>query len=392
MRHAVIVLLSLAVACGDTPTGGAPETADPLTTADAPVLPESPYVYGIPVLPAAVANDPATVVSLPADNPITAAGAALGRVLFYDRRLSRDGTVSCASCHVQSAAFTDTARVSRGVAGAQGTRNSMAVVNLAFTVRAPVTPPGAPVPPPGAAPTTRFFWDTRAMTLEEQLLAAIQNDKEMAMPLDTLVARLSAVSWYPVLFERAFGSRTITSDRIAQAIGQFERSMVSVRSRHDSAQAVGFTTFTPQEQLGRQLFNDPTRIPCGACHGTAPNFVNAVPHNIGLDATTTDRGVGAISGLRQDDGKFRVSSLRNVAVTGPYMHDGRFASLEQVIRFYSRQVQPHPNLGPQLRNPDGSPRRPSYTDAEVAALVAYLRTLTDQTFLTDVRFSTPFRR
>lgn len=387
-----MMLVCLAAACGDSPTGGAPETANPLTSADAPALPETPFTYGIPSLPAAVANDPATVVTLPADNPITAAGATLGRVLFYDRRLSRDGRVSCASCHVQSAAFTDTARVSRGVAGALGTRNSMAVVNLAFTARAPLPPPGAPGPPSGGAPVMRFFWDTRAMTLEEQLLAAIQSEKEMALPLDSLVAWLTAVPWYPVLFERAFGSRTITATRVAQAIGQFERSMVSVRSRHDSAQAVGFTTLTPQESQGRQLFNDPTRIACGACHGNAPNFVNAVPHNIGLDATTTDRGVGAVTGVPQDDGKFRVSSLRNVAVTGPYMHDGRFSSLEQVIRFYSRQIQPHANLAPQLRNPDGSPRRPSYTDAEVAALAAYLRTLTDQSFLTDVRFSDPFRR
>jgi cytochrome c peroxidase len=266
----------------------------------------------------------------------------------------------------------------------------MAVVNLAFTARAPVPPPGAPQPPT-APPLMRFFWDTRAMTLEEQLLAAIQSDTEMAMPLDSLVQRLSAVPWYPALFERAFGSRTITAARVAQAIGQFERSMVSVRARHDSVQA-GLATFTPQENLGRQLFNDPTRIACGACHGNAPNFINTVPQNIGLDAVTTDRGLGGVTGRIADDGRFRVSSLRNVAVTGPYMHDGRFATLERVIRFYSREIQPHPNLAPPLRNPDGTPRRPNYTDTEVAALVAYLRTLTDQAFLTDARFADPFRR
>ena len=389
MRRALLPVVALALAaCADQPTEAA-AVGLLFDDATAPTLPATDLGYVITGLPAIVANDPASrLVAMP-DNPLTNAGATLGRVLFYDRRLSRDGTVSCASCHVQSAAFTDTARVSRGVGGALGVRNSMPIVNVAWAAVPPAGPPGAPPPP--AAPM-RFFWDTRAASLEAQLLAAIQSDREMAMPLDTLVARLSAVPWYPVLFERAFGSRTITSLRVAQAIAQFERSMVSVRSRHDSAQAVGFTTLTPQEQQGRQLFSDPTRINCSACHGVAPQFLNVVPHNIGLDAVTTDRGLGAVTGQVTDDGKFRVPTLRNVGVTGPYMHDGRFASLERVLQFYSREVQPHVNLAPQLRNPDGSPRRPAYTPGEVAALAAYLRTLTDRAFLGDARFGDPFRR
>lgn len=390
MRLASLPFLFAVVAgCADAPSSAAPTPDPALSAADAPVLPAADLTYTIGTLPAAVANDPATRLAVPAGTPITNAGATLGRVLFYDRRLSIDGRIACASCHVQSAAFTDTARVSRGVGGALGVRNSMPIVNLAWSAVAPPGPPGAPPPP---TVPMRFFWDTRATSLEQQLLTAIQSPREMAMPLDTMVARLSAVPWYPGLFERAFGSRTITAARVAQAIAQFELAMVSVRSRHDTAVAAGFATLTPQEQQGRQLFGDPTRINCVACHGVAPNFVNAVPHNVGLDAATTDRGLGEVTGLAADDGRFRVPTLRNVGVTGPYMHDGRFATLERVLQFYSREVQAHPNLAPQLRTPDGSPRRPNYTPQEIAALAAYLRTLTDVAFLTDARFADPFRR
>lgn len=377
MRILLAAALGVALAgCADM---SAPVADAPFDAPDAPELPATPLSYVITGVPSALLNDPVVRLIDPPDNPITNAGATLGRVLFYDRRLSRDGTVSCASCHHQSASFTDTARVSRGVGGALGERNSMPIVNIAWVPT--LQPAGQP----------RFLWDTRATSLEQQVLLAIENPHEMAMAPDSLAARLSAVAWYPALFEQAFGSRAITTDRIAKAIVQFERSMVSTRSRHDSAQAVSFTTLTPLETEGRRLFNDGSRLNCASCHA-GPQFQNSVPVNIGLDATTTDRGVGAVTGLPQDDGRFRVPKLRNIAVTGPYMHDGRFATLEQVLQFYSQRIQPHPNLAAQLRAPGGLPRRPNYTPEEIAALIAYLRTLTDHAFLTDERFSDPFRR
>lgn len=378
VRSAIVATALLAAACGERAGSTDPAVADPLAAADAPALPATTASYAIGVLPGHVAADPGVRLDLPATNPITDAGATLGRVLFHDPRLSQDGRVSCASCHGQATAFTDTARVSLGVARTPGVRNSMALTNLAVVRQGP---------PP------RFFWDGRAGTLEEQAAAAMASPREMALAPDSAAARIAAVPWYPALFERAFGTRAITGDRIVRAIGQFQRSMVSFRARYDTAIASNFATFTPEERLGQQLFGDGRRINCASCHGTPTLFVVNVPQNIGLDATTTDRGVGAISGQTADDGRFRVGTLRNVAVSGPYMHDGRFRTLEEVVRFYSTGIQPHPNLAPQLRDPaTGQPRRANYTDAEVRALVAFLRTLTDTTLASDPRFATPFRR
>lgn len=363
--------------CGDR-TAATDPAADPFAAADAPVLPAVTPSYAIGVLPAHVAADPQVRLDIPADNPITDAGATLGRVLFHDPRLSRDGRVSCASCHGQSLAFTDTARVSLGVGRTPGVRNSMALTNLAVVRQ---------------GPPARFFRDGRAPTLEAQAATAMASPTEMALAPDSAAVRLAAVPWYPVLFERAFGARAITGDRILKAIGQFQRSMVSFRSRLDAGAMSGFANLTAEERLGQQLFGDGRRINCASCHGSPALFLVNAPHNIGLDATTTDRGVGAITGLASDDGKFRVGTLRNVARTAPYMHDGRFPSLEQVVRFYSTGIQPHPNLAPQLRDPQtGLPRRPDYTEQEMRALVAFLRTLTDTTLATDARFANPFRR
>lgn len=370
------VMSVLLAGCRDAATSATP-AADPFSAADAPVLPATTPSYAIGALPSHIASDPLVRVDVPADNPITDAGATLGRVLFYDPRLSQDGRVSCASCHGPATGFTDTARVSLGVGRTPGLRNSMPLTNLA------VTRTGPPI---------GFFWDARVVTLEAQAATAMAGAREMNLPPDSAAVRLAAVPWYPVLFERAFGSRTITGDRITRAIAQFQRSMVSFRSRYDSAFASNFASLTPQERLGQRLFGDGTRIGCGGCHGGPTLLLNAVPRNIGLDAVPADRGAGAITGQTADDGKFRVGTLRNVALTAPYMHDGRFATLEAVVRFYSTDIQAHPNLAVQLQDQLGRPRRPNYTDEEVQALVAFLRTLTDTSIARDPRFTNPFRR
>lgn len=309
--------------------------------------------------------------NMPASNVTTDAGATLGRVLFYDRRLSANDRVSCASCHQQQFAFSDTARLSRGFQGALTGRHSMGLTNARFYNGG------------------RFFWDERAATLEAQVLQPIQDATEMGLPLEQMQAKLALTTFYPALFEAAFGSREITGERVARALSQFVRSLVSTNSRLDRAFGPNGNpnfagTFTAQELLGQELYTG--RAGCARCHGTTAHIGDAV-HNTGLDATITDVGAG--------NGRFKSPSLRNVEVRAPYMHDGRFRTLEQVVDFYDRGVQASPGLDPRLRagpGPNAPPLRLNLTLDERNALVAFLKTLTDRSFLTDPRFADPFAR
>jgi cytochrome c peroxidase len=407
----VLVPLTLLAACVDTddPLDGDPVVdggggaTTPTTTSDTPAtplpaavtavldLPATPYRYGEVVLPAAY-QTPAVRAqdNTPADNRITDNGATLGRVLFYDRALSANRTIACASCHDQAHAFADPARFSTGFDGSHGTRNAPAVTDARFYRRG------------------RFFWDERAATLEAQVLMPIQNPIEMGLTLDELVTRVRTAPYYAYLFQRAFGDSDVTSDRIARALAQFSRSLVSYRSRYDVGLAATgdarapFPAFTAEENQGKQLFLG--RANCGSCHlfngppqpGPLANqavFFVDIPTNNGLDATTAvaDTGVGGQTGQARDLGRFKSPSLRNVAVTAPYMHDGRLATLADVVEHYRRGVQPHPNLDRRLMGPDGTPRRLDLTDAEARALVAFLRTLTDDALLRDPWFANPFR-
>jgi cytochrome c peroxidase len=230
--------------------------------------------------------------------------------------------------------------------------------------------------------------------LEDQVLQPIQNSVEMGMTLDLLVARLSAEPFYAELFSNAFGTPTVNSDRISKALAQFVRSIVSGQSKYDQGVASNFTTFTNQENQGRAIFNGAGN--CNACHGS-DNFVpgNLIFNN-GLENPYIDKGVGGITLRAQDEGLFKVPSLRNIELTAPYMHDGRFATLEQVVDFYNNGVVNHPNLSGPLRNPPGAPgagqpRRLNLSNAQKAALVAFLKTLTDTSVTTDEKFQDPFR-
>lgn len=309
----------------------------------------------------------------PGSNAITDAGATLGRVLFYDRRLSVNDRVSCSSCHQQSFAFSDTARLSRGFQGGLTGRHSMGLANARFYN------------------SGRFFWDERAATLEQQVLQPVQDATEMGLTLGQLQTKLSLTPYYPALFEAAFGSRDITTERVALALAQFVRSLVSADSKFDRAFSPAgtpdfATTFTAQELLGQQLYSG--RAGCARCHGTNAHISDGV-HNTGLDASITDAGAG--------NGRFKAPSLRNIAVRAPYMHDGRFRTLEEVVDFYDRGVQNNPGLDPRLRVAPGGPGAPGQplrldlSREERDALVAFLKTFTDTTFLTDPRFASPFR-
>lgn len=337
---------------------------------------------GVPVLPAAAfgysddsialpaqfrvgPGNPANADTTPADNPVTNAGATLGRVLFYDKRLSVNDTVACASCHVQAAGFGDTRRLSVGVQGALTARHSMGLANVRYYL-------------PG-----RFFWDERAPTLEAQVLQPIQNVSEMGSTLPSVVSKLSTQAFYGPLFMAAFGDAAITSDRIARALAQFVRAMVSYRSKYDAAFTNGTpnfaATFTAQEEQGRLIFEGTGR--CNTCHGTVGHVADAA-HNNGLDAVLVDAGAGG--------GRFKAPALRNIALRAPYMHDGRFTTLEQVIDHYDSGVVDSPTLSPRLRGPDGTPRRLNLSLAQKQALVAFLGTLTDTALVTDPKFADPF--
>ncbi len=349
-------------------------------------LPDQPYTY-TPDLPAHFTQPNVLAAdNTPMNNPVTDDGATLGRVLFYERALSANKTTSCASCHIQDRGFGDSARFSRGFAGGHTARHSMGLSNARFYSNG------------------SFFWDERAASLEDQVLMPVQDPTEMGLTIDTLLARLTALPYYAPLVEKAFGSTEVTEIRVRQALAQFVRSIMSYRSRYDEGRAqvanpaAAFPNFTAQENQGKALFfgvppggGPPVPGACVTCHGTEA-FTAPGPRNNGLDATTTDPGVGGINGNQGQLGLFKVPSLRNLTGRGPYMHDGRFATLEQVIDHYSTGVQNHPNLSPQLRGPNGLPIQPNFTAAQKAALVAFLETLDDPALAVDDKFSDPFIR
>ncbi len=318
----------------------------------------------------------------PNNNRITNVGATLGRVLFYDPRMSKNNTIACASCHLQENSFADPGQFSVGFEGGLTGRNSMGLANARYYRNG------------------RFFWDERASSLEEQVLMPIQDHVEMGMTLEELVPKLQGEAYYEILFNQAFGSETVTEDRISRALAQFVRSMVSFDSKYDEGLAqlnnppnnnTNIPGFTAQENLGRRIFNQSN---CDNCHRT-DLFVGDEARNNGLDAVIVDDGLGNTTGNANDNGKFKVPSLRNIELTAPYMHDGRFATLEEVVEHYNSGVQNSPTLDNRLRNNggggQGQPRRLNLTNAEKAALVAFMKTLTDSDFGTEAKYTNPFR-
>ncbi len=348
-----------------------------------PALPLIAYEYAKPALPAhALAL--AYLDNTPASNPLTNAGAALGRVLFYDRGLSKNGLVSCASCHSQSLGFDDPTRFSIGHRGKITRRSAMALANARYN------------------PAGRYFHDLRAARLEDQALVPFTDPVEMGLGRTELVERVSSRLFYAGLFTDAFGDPSVSEERISRALAQFVRSMVSFSARYDEGRKnapdafADFASFTAQENRGKFLFmtaRNAGGAGCAECHESGA-FVLVEPRNNGLppDPKRPDGGVGEASGHAPDIGKFRAASLRNIAVSAPYMHDGRFRTLDEVIEHYAGGVVASPTLAPQLRNADGSPARLVLPVEDRAALAAFLQTLTDDAFLANGKFSDPFAR
>lgn len=297
--------------------------------------------------------------SLPEDYPLSKERVELGRRLFHDASLSRDNSVSCVSCHRHEHAFADNRKLSTGIHQQFGKRNAMPLMNLAWKAQ--------------------FFWDGRAHSLREQALLSIQNETEMDASLPAIEEKLSQHPAYPSLFKAAYGSHAITAERIGVAIEQFLLSQISDDSRFDRALR-GKAELTEIEKRGLELFfteHDPRRQLYGAdcfhCHG-GPLFSDQAFHNNGL-RLTSDRGRAAVSQRDADIGKFSTPSLRNVEITAPYMHDGRFETLEAVVEHYSSGLHRSQSLNPNLAKHPG--RGIPLTAADKSALVAFLKTLTD---------------
>ena len=302
------------------------------------------------------------IPSLPRDNPLTVEGVAVGGRLFHEKLLSRDNTLSCASCHKETQAFSDSPRrFSIGVDHQEGTRNAMPLFNLAWK--------------------REFFWDGRASSLRQQVVMPIQDGKEMHEPLEEVVSKLTTASGYANQLENAFGSREISADRVARALEQFVLTLESSDSKFDRA-LKGRAKLNEEEKRGFELFMteyDPRRGLTGAdcfhCHG-GPLFSDFRFTNNGLDADPSDTGRERVTGNALDKGKFAIPSLRNVALTGPYMHDGRFQTLEEAVDHYCTGTKRSATLDPNLaKHPDGGV--PLGAD-DKRALVAFLKTLTEE--------------
>lgn len=362
-------------------------------------LPQTPFNYSNVIFPKTFTAQVFELDNTPENNKITDAGATLGRVLFYDKNLSFNKTISCASCHIQKLSFANSKEKSDGFNGEKTRRNSMHLINTRFYQ------------------PDKYFWDHREKSLEQQVLKPFQDQVEMGMTLDLLVERVSA-DYYKPLFKEAFGDKEVTNKKIARALAQFIRSIYSFNSKYDKGLEVtqnlfeDFPNYTEQENLGKKIFNGQltpgANATCAFCHMnnnlsvyTKPDptfnqviFSGTRTDNLGLDENpkdlNVDNGLGEITKIEADNGEFKAPTLRNVAITAPYMHDGRFKTLEEVVEHYSTGVKNHPRLSDHLINGDETPRHLNLSEEEKAALVAFLKTLTDEVVINEIKYSDPF--
>ncbi len=305
---------------------------------------------------------------IPSNNPLTEEGIELGKKLFFDKKLSVNGSQSCADCHKPSNSFTDARQYSIGVDNIQGTRNSMPLFNLAWNY------------------DDRFFWDGRELSLERQVLDPITNPIEMHNTVANLVQELQIDSEYPEMFLKAFGTEIIDSVLIGKAIAQYERTIISANSKFDKY-LLGQTTLTIQEEEGFNIFMDEERGDCFHCHGNENNplWTDNKFHNNGLDNNFSDLGLGAVTGNPNDNGKFKTPSLRNLEFTAPYMHDGRFSTIDEVINHYSEGLQDSQTVDPLMKMVSQGGVQLSFE--EKANLKAFLLTLSDYDFISNPDFN-----
>lgn len=305
---------------------------------------------------------------IPAGNPQTKEGIALGKKLFFDPILSFDNTQACADCHAPENAFTDSTQFSAGVDGTLGNRNSMPLFNLAWNY------------------DEKFFWDGNTFSLEHQAFVPVSDPTEMKNTWVEVEQKLQMHSEYPNLFEQAFGTSKIDSSLVTKTIAQFERTLISSNSKFDKY-LLGEIEITPQEQNGFNVFMDEAKGDCFHCHGSAKNplWTDNIFHNNGLDENFTDLGLGLVTGDPADNGKFKSPSLRNLAFTGPYMHDGRFATLDAVINHYSEGLKNSTTIDPLMKKV--AQGGVGLTNQDKADLKTFLLTLSDYEFINNSAFN-----
>ena len=328
---------------------------------------QTPYNFVRPV------GFPAPI--LPANNPLTDEGVELGRHLFYDTQLSRNNTQSCASCHALNNALTDSRQFSVGIDGIAGNRNAMPIFNLAWS-------------------NSPFFWDGRAKNLQEQALIPIQDPIEMHETLPNVVAKLTDDRKYELMFAKAFSNSKITPENIAKALEQFMLTIVSGNSKYDKYLR-GEASLTTSEANGKSLFDKEFKSTasglkgggdCFHCHGNVFFTTNRFTNN-GLDSVFTDGGRGMVTGLPQDQGKFKTPTLRNIELSAPYMHDGRFATLRETIDFYNFHQKGSNTIDPVIKSVGEGLR---FTNSDVTDMVNFLKTLTDTSFTNNPKYKSPF--
>lgn len=305
----------------------------------------------------------------PPNNPQTADGIALGKKLFFDPILSANNTLACVDCHNPKHAFTDANKFSNGINGTLGNRNAMPLFNLAWNY------------------DEKFFWDGSVFSLEHQAFEPITNPIEMNNTWANVEQKLQQSIAYQELFKKAFGTSIIDSTLVTKAIAQFERTLISADSKFDRY-LLGIDTLTAQELNGFNIFMDETKGDCFHCHGNENNplWTDNSFHNNGLDAIVTDLGLGAVTGDPADHGKFKSPSLRNLAFSAPYMHDGRFATLDEVINHYSEGLKASPTIDPLMKKVNQGGVKLSNEDK--FDLKLFLLTLSDQKFINDALLKT----
>lgn len=311
--------------------------------------------------------------------------ATLGRVLFYDGHLSLNNAVSCGSCHKQQFAFADNAALSMGFEGRMAGRNTPALQDFLEGRKLTLKSDGEV-----NFPRQSLFWDGRENDLVNLVLRPVGNHVEMGInDMDALPAKLNNLPYYAGLVKDAYGTDQLTLDIISESIATF---MLAITVDSTRFRRTKFNERTAQEQLGERLFN--TKYNCASCHiPSGQYFGNPPSSDIGLDVVAKDKGMGAMN--KAMDGMFRVPKLHNVALTAPYMHDGRFNTLDEVLEHYSTGIQPSSNLAPELtegyNNGEPIPMRMNISTDEKAAIIAFLNTLTDYSMLTNPKYSNPFK-
>jgi len=329
----------------------------------------TPYIIEYPEIIAEYLSP----LQIPTDNPMTAEGVELGRKLFFEERLSADNTQSCGSCHIPSASFSDTTNFSKGIDGIDGSRNAMPIINLGWM--------------------TKLFWDGSAEGIETQALAPVVNPIEMHDTWPNVASKLLADALYPALFKQVFETETIDSVLVTKALAQFMRTLISANSPFDKYLNTGVSGWNSADQTkayeGFSVFMDETKGDCFHCHGDAfnPLWTDNTFHNNGLDATFADNGLGAITGNSFDNGKFKSPTLRNLVFTKPYMHDGRFNSLTEVINHYSSGLTSSQTIDPLMKHigTGGSNMNPT----DKLNLFWFLVSLSDSSFVTHPAFQDP---